>query len=313
MDAFGPGGQAGSTSRIENYAGFPDGIRGHDLSHLTYLQALKFGADVHVPATATSLWRDEDGTYGVRTEEGDELLGRSVIVATGMSYDQLNVEGIDALTRAGVYHMATAVQAGVLRNSVAHVVGGGNSAGQAAMFLSETADEVSLLVRGPDLNKMSAYLADRLRANKKVRIRYQTEIVGVRGDEHIHGVRIRDPKGELCDESTSGVFVFIGAKPRTNFLPAEIAKDANGFLITGPDAGADRDGWQQARPRSIVETSLPGVFAAGDCRQRSAKRVAFAIGDGASAAGAVHVYLGRCATVGDGGTRAALQSPQHGG
>jgi thioredoxin reductase (NADPH) len=143
------------------------------------------------------------------------------------------------------------------------------------------------------MNKMSAYLADRLLANKKVRIRYQTEVVWVQGDEHIHGVRIREPNGEQRDEPTSGLFVFIGAKPRTDFLPAEIAKDANGFVMTGSEAGTDRDGWQPARPSAIVETSLPGVFAAGDCRHGSAKRVAFAIGDGASAAGAVHGFLER--------------------
>jgi thioredoxin reductase (NADPH) len=267
--------------------------------HHCTLQALKFGADVQVPATASSLACDENGTYRVSTEEGDQLLGRAVIVATGASYDQLDVDGIDALMGAGVYHMATTVQARVLSNAVAHVVGGGNSAGQAAMFLSETADEVSLLVRGPDLSKMSAYLADRLAANKKVRIRYRTEVVGVRGVEHLHGVRIRDAEGELRDESTSGLFVFIGARPRTDFLPAGIAKDANGFLLTGSNIAADHDRWHQARPPATVETNLPGVFAAGDCRHGSAKRVAFSIGDGASAAAAVHGYLERSAPVRD--------------
>jgi thioredoxin reductase (NADPH) len=307
IDAFGPGGQAGSTSRIENYAGFPDGISGRDLSHLTYLQALKFGADVHIPATALSLGRDEDGPYRVSTQEGDHLLGRAVIVATGASYEQLHIDRINALLGAGVYYMATPVQARMVRSSVAHVVGGGNSAGQAAMFLSETADTVSLLVRGKDLSKMSAYLAERLVANKKVRIRYHTELVGVRGKEHIDAVRIRNPDGQLSDEPTSGLFVFTGAKPRTQFLPAEISRDANGFVLTGPDIARDPDGWRRDRPPAPVETSMPGVFAAGDCRQGSAKRVAFAIGDGAAAATAVHGFLETVVAVRGTASRVALQ------
>src|SRR5580693_8743893 len=158
LDGLGPGGQASSTSRIENYAGFPDGISGRDLAHLTYLQALKFGADFHVPSTVSDLDRKSNGLYRLRTIEGDYVLGRTVIVAAGVSYGLLDVEGLNTLQGAGVYYSATNIEARLCRTSAAHIVGGGNSAGQAAMFLSQTAEEVSLLVRGPDLRKMSSYL-----------------------------------------------------------------------------------------------------------------------------------------------------------
>jgi thioredoxin reductase (NADPH) len=292
LDGLGPGGQAGSTSRIENYAGFPDGISGRDLAHLTYLQALKFGADFHVPSTVSDLDRRSNGLLRLRTIEGDYVLGHTVIVATGVSYGLLNVEGLQSLQGAGVYYSATNVESRICRSSAAHVVGGGNSAGQAAMFLSQTADEVSLLVRGSNLRKMSSYLSERLLANKKIRIRYGTEVVGVEGVEHICGLRIREPNGEIKEEFTSGLFVFIGAKPRTDFLPQAIAKDEKGFLYTGPEV-ALLPVWKESRPPCTVETSLPGVFAAGDCRRGTAKRVAFAIGDGASAVTSVHSFLGR--------------------
>jgi thioredoxin reductase (NADPH) len=160
------------------------------------------------------------------------------------------------------------------------------------MFLSEIADEVSLLIRGPDLSKMSSYLSARLLANEKVRIRYQSEVVGVDGDEFARAVRIREPTGVIKEEPTSGLFIFVGAKPRTDFLPASVARDDKGFLVTGPEV-AVRTGWTEGRPPCEVETSLPGVFAAGDCRGGTAKRVAFAIGDGAAAVMSVHNFLAR--------------------
>jgi thioredoxin reductase (NADPH) len=273
LDGLGQGGQAGSTSRIENYAGFPNGISGRDLAHLTYLQALKFGAYFHVPSTVTSLDRHGDGLYQVRTAEGDNIFGNTVIVATGVSYGLLDIEGLSSLCRAGVFYSATNVESRLCRNSHTHVVGGGNSAGQAAMFLSQTAAEVSLLVRGSDLRKMSSYLSERLLANKKVRIRYRTEIVGVAGVECIRSIRMREPDGAIKEEPTSGLFVFIGAKPRTDFLPPSIVRDEKGFLITGPDIAA-LPAWKELRPPCNLETSLPGVFAAGDCRSRTTKRVA---------------------------------------
>jgi len=290
LDGLGPGGQAGSTSRIENYAGFPNGISGRDLAHLTYLQALKFGADFHVPSTVTSLERHTNGLYRVRTLERDYVLGRSVIVAAGVSYGLLDVEGLDKLRGSGLYYSATNVESRLCRNSPVHVVGAGNSAGQAAMFLSHSADEVSLLVRGQDLRKMSSYLSERVLANHRIRIRYNTEVVGIEGVEHICEVRIRESNGEIKEELTSGLFVFIGAKPRTGFLPASIVRNEQGYLLTGQEVSS-LSIWKELRPPCTVETSLPGVFAAGDCRSASPKRVAFAIGEGAMAVTSVHKFL----------------------
>jgi thioredoxin reductase (NADPH) len=290
LDGLGPGGQASSTSRIENYAGFPDGISGRELAHLTYLQALKFGADFHVPSTVSNLERRSNGLYRVRTIEGDYVLGKSVIVAAGVSYGLLDVEGLDRLQGSGVYYSATNLEARLCRSSAVHVVGGGNSAGQAAMFLSQSADEVSLLVRGPDLRKMSSYLSDRVFANRRIRIRHNTEVVGIEGLEQICGVHVREPNGEIHEEFTSGLFVFIGAKPRTDFLPPSIVRNEQGYLLTGQEV-ALLPVWKEPRPPCTVETSLPGVFAAGDCRSGSPKRVAFAIGDGAAAVTSVHKFL----------------------
>jgi thioredoxin reductase (NADPH) len=290
LDGLGPGGQAGSTSRIENYAGFPDGISGRDLAHLIYLQALKFGADFHVPSKVSNLERRSNGLYRVRTVEGDYVLGRSVIVAAGVSYGFLDIEGLDRLQGAGVYYSATHIEARLCRGLSAHVVGGGNSAGQAAMFLSQSAKDVSLLIRGPDLSKMSSYLSERVRANRRIRIRYNAEVVGVDGIDCICGVRVREPNGEIKQELTSGLFVFIGAKPRTDFLPASIVRNEQGYLLTGQEI-ASLPVWKEDRPPCTVETSLPGVFAAGDCRSGSPKRVAFAIGDGAAAVTSVHKFL----------------------
>ena len=290
LDGLGPGGQAGSTSRIENYAGFPDGITGRDLAHLTYLQALKFGADFHVPSTVTSLERRSDGLYRVRTLERDYVLGRSVIVAAGVSYGLLDVKGLEKLRGSGVYYSATNVESRLCRSSAVHVVGGGNSAGQAAMFLSESGDDVSLLVRGPDLRKMSSYLSQRVLANPKIRVRYNIEVVGIEGVDQICGVHVREPNGEIKEEFTSGLFVFIGAKPRTDFLPASIVRNDQGYLLTGQEVSA-LPVWKEPRSPCTVETSLPGVFAAGDCRSGSPKRVAFAIGDGATAVSSVHKFI----------------------
>lgn len=292
LDGLGPGGQASLTSRIENYAGFPDGVSGHDLAHSVYLQALKFGAEFRVPSTVSNLERRSDGFYRVRTIEGDYVVGRTVIIATGVSYGMLTVEGLDTLRGSGVYYGATNVESRLCRNSATHVVGAGNSAGQAAMFLSQTASEVSLLVRGSDLRKMSSYLSERLLANNKVRIRFRTEVVRVEGVEHISSIHIREANGEVRRELTSGLFVFIGAKPRTDFLPASIARNEKGFLLTGLEV-ALLPTWKEPRPPCSVETSLPGVFAAGDCRRSTPKRVAFAIGDGAAAVTSVHNFFGR--------------------
>ncbi len=292
LDGLGPGGQAGSSSKIENYAGFPNGVAGRELAQLAYLQALKFGAEFVAPCHVDGLHRSEDGLYRVRTREGDAATGKTVIVATGVSYRLLDVEGLDKLKGSGVYYNATAVEALLCKTCPVHVIGAGNSAGQAAMFLSQYARQVTLVVRGGDLRKsMSSYLSDRVLANGQITVRYHTQVTAIEGTEHIRAVHLRDDGGNVAREDTTGLFIFIGARPRTDFLPPELARDDKGFALTGADV-VKAGRWQEARPPEPLETSLPGVFASGDCRSGTTKRVAFAIGDGALAVTCVHNLLG---------------------
>ena len=292
LDGLGPGGQAGSSSKIENYAGFPSGIAGRELAQLSYLQALKFGADFVAPCNVEQLRRRDHGLYGVHTSEGDCAVGKTVIIATGVTYRILNVEGVDALRGSGIFYNATKVEGLLCQDCPVHVVGAGNSAGQAAMFLSQFARGVSLLVRGDSLRKsMSAYLSDRVEANPQIKVRYGAEVVAVEGEEHIEAVRLRDGEGRAVREGTAGLFIFIGAKPCTSFLPPEVGRDGKGFILTGL-AAAECDAWKEDRIPYQLETSLPGIFAAGDCRSGTTKRVAFAIGDGALAVTYVHGILG---------------------
>jgi len=296
LDGIGPGGQAGSSSRIENYAGFPNGVTGRELAQLSYLQALKFGAEFVAPCHVTELKRDGDGLYQVRTSEGDVAIGKTVIIATGVAYRLLDVAGSNYLLASGIYYNATAVEARMCRNWPVHVIGAGNSAGQAAMFLTQYARKVTLVVRGGDLRKsMSSYLCDRVAANPQVEVRYHTQVTAIEGAEHIGAVHLRDDDGNVVTEDTTGLFIFIGAKPRTDFLPPELARDDRGFALTGP-AVAKLAVWKEQRLPEALETSMPGVFSSGDCRSGTTKRVAFAIGDGALAVTCVHNLLGTYAT-----------------
>src|SRR6202167_1925711 len=292
LDGLGPGGQAGASSRIENYAGFPNGMTGRELAQLSYLQALKFGAEFVAPCHVTELKRDGDGLYQVRTSEGDVAIGKTVIIATGISYRLLDVEGSNDLLASGIYYNATAVEARMCKGWPVHVIGAGNSAGQAAMFLTPYARKVTLVVRGGDLRKsMSSYLCDRVLANPQIEVRYHTQVTAIEGTEHIGAVHLRDEDGNVVREDTTGLFIFIGAKPRTDFLPPELARDDKGFVLTGP-AVAKLASWKEQRLPEALETSLPGVFTSGDCRSGTTKRVAFAIGDGALAVTCVHNLLG---------------------
>jgi thioredoxin reductase (NADPH) len=296
LDGIGPGGQAGSSSKIENYAGFPNGVTGRELAQLSYLQALKFGAEFVAPCHVTELKRYGDGLYQVRTSEDDVAIGKTVIIATGVSYRLLDVEGSNDLLASGLYYNATAVEARMCKGWPVHVIGAGNSAGQAAMFLTQYARKVTLVVRGGDLRKnMSSYLCDRVVANPQIEVRYHTQVTAIEGAEHIGAVHLRDEDGNVVREDTTGLFIFIGAKPRTDFLPPELARDDKGFVLTGP-AVAKLASWKERRLPEALETSLPGVFTSGDCRSGTTKRVAFAIGDGALAVTCVHNLLGTYAT-----------------
>ncbi len=292
LDALGPGGQAGSSSRIENYAGFPNGLSGRELAQLSYLQALKFGAEFVAPSHVASLKRTDEGLYEIKTSEGDSVASKTVVIATGVSYRLLDVAGLDGLRGSGVYYNATKIEATLCQDHPVHVIGAGNSAGQAAMFLSQFAKNVPLVVRGTDLRKsMSSYLSNRVVVNERIRIAYQTQVSAVEGSDRIEAVHLRDDQGNIRREETCGLFIFIGAKPRTDFLPPEIACDDKGFVFTGA-AVAEMKAWAEKRLPSALETSWPGVFASGDCRSGTTKRVAFAIGDGALAVTCVHDFLG---------------------
>jgi thioredoxin reductase (NADPH) len=292
LDRFGPGGQAGTSSRIENYLGFPAGLTGADLANRAYLQALKFGAELVAPVDVRAMTCEED-VHRLELDDGQVVRGRTVLVATGASYRRLPVAGCECWEGSGIYYSCTSVHARSCRSGRAAVLGGGNSAGQAAMFLAEHTSGVSLLLRGGDLRKsMSDYLARRIERHGKIEVLRHVEVDAVEGGRTITGLRLRDVHdGGSRRLDCSAVFVFIGAQPRTDWLPQTVAVDSKGFILTGADA-ARSDRWPLTnREPCTVETTCPGVFAAGDVRSGSTKRVAFAVGDGALAVTCAHRVL----------------------
>ena len=267
------GGQAGTSSRIENYMGFPTGISGADLCWRGEVQAMKFGTRFAVPRRATALERREDGTFCVTLGCGTVTCARALIVATGVQYRRLPIAGLEALEGAGVYYAATEIEARFCRGGQVAIVGGGNSAGQAAMFLSRHARCVHLLVRGDSLAaSMSSYLSGRLEADPAIRIRYGTEVEALEGEEALTGVRLTGAGVEAGDDriDAKALFVMAGAVPNTDWLGDDVARDGKGFVLTGEAAGRE----------SPFATSLDGVFAVGDVRAGSVKRVASSVGEG---------------------------------
>ena len=297
VEAEAPGGQAGQSSAIENYLGFPSGLSGADLARRALTQARRFGAEVLNPVRATGL--RSDGQYRfVQLSDGTEVGARAVLVATGVSYRLLDVPGASDLGGAGIYYGAAVTEAMAVKGTRVFVVGGGNSAGQAAMYLSRYADRVELLVRGSELAaSMSSYLVAQLAANERVAVRTRTSIARVHGENRLEAVTLVDLDGQVeTREEVEAVFVFIGAMPHTEWLPPEIMRDAQGYVLTGGDAdqAAAKPGRERAsggRPRDWLETAVLGVFVAGDVRHRSVKRIASAVGEGAMAVQAVHRYL----------------------
>ena len=277
------GGQAGTSSRIENYMGFPTGISGADLCWRGEVQAMKFGTRFAVPHRARGLRRRDDGLFCVTLDDGRELCAKSVVVATGVQYRRLPVDGLEAFEGAGIYYAATDVEARFCRGTEAVVIGGGNSAGQAAMFLSRTAKHVHVLVRGASLaSSMSDYLLSRLEKDQRISIHYNTEMTGVSGDDMLEHVTIRDSRaGEDWRVNTSAVFVMVGAAPNTDWLSDIVKLDDKGFVLTGREVGGS----------SGYETSEPGVFAVGDVRAQSVKRVASAVGEGSVVMSSVWEYV----------------------
>jgi thioredoxin reductase (NADPH) len=302
IDSVALGGQASTSSRIENYLGFPAGISGSDLAERAIAQARRFGLRTAVPERALSL-RHEGGRYVVALDSGDELAARTVVLATGASYRQLPVDGCAELNGAGVFYAATLVEARMCGSESVAVVGGGNSAGQAAIFLSGTAERVSLLLRGGELGaSMSQYLVDQIEAIENIDVLLHTEVREIHGDASLAGLTIHDRRaGEQRDLDVGGLFIFIGADPCTEWLDGQLAKDDDGFLLTGGDVSIthlDVDPINGGRPAMPLETSLPGVFAVGDGRTGSIKRVASAVGEGSMSVRLVHQYLGMQAQLG---------------
>jgi thioredoxin reductase (NADPH) len=291
LDRTAPGGQAGSSMRIENYLGFPTGLTGAELTDRAILQVSKFGAHLSVPTPATQL-AFENGYATLSVDGGETITTKCLLIATGAQYRRLDVEGFEKFEGTGVYYAATPAEALLCRGCPVIVVGGGNSAGQAAVFLATQASQVLILIRGDDLNKnMSSYLVHRIQQTANIELLCNTTIRNMHGDGHLGSVEIVNRKsGEQRSVETPAVFSFIGADPRTDWLPAEIERDAKGFVVTGA-ALAGSPHWTAARAPFLLETSHPGVFAAGDVRSGSVKRVASAVGEGAMSVQFVHEYL----------------------
>jgi thioredoxin reductase (NADPH) len=290
LDSTAPGGQAGSSMRIENYLGFPTGLTGAELTDRATLQANKFGAHLSIPTSATRL-SFENG-YAILEAGGESITTKCLLIATGAQYRRLDVEGFEPFEGTGVYYAATPAEALLCRGCPAIVVGGGNSAGQAAVFLAGHASRVLLLIRGDDLNKnMSSYLVRRIEETANIELLCNSTIRRVLGNGHLSAIEILNSKtsNQLTVE-TPAVFSFIGATPRTDWLPAQVERDAKGFVRTGT-ALARSPQWTRARQPFLLETSQAGVFAAGDVRSGSVKRVASAVGEGAMSIQFVHEYL----------------------
>jgi thioredoxin reductase (NADPH) len=284
-----PGGQAGTSSRIENYLGFPSGVSGDELAHRALRQARRLGAEILVTRTIT---RIEPMIRRVHLDGGDMLNARTIILACGVAWRRLEVEGFDEFAGKGVWYGAARSEAPNTHGLDVHMIGAGNSAGQAALFFSNHARSVTMICRGESLAKsMSSYLIDQVAARPNIRVRHQSQVVAAYGESTLQEIDIRDnTTGETERVESGGLFIFIGADAETGWLPPEIALDDLGYVLTGPDLAA-RGGWVMNRDPYLLETSVPGVFAAGDVRASPVKRVASAVGEGSMAIAFVHQYL----------------------
>jgi thioredoxin reductase (NADPH) len=284
-----PGGQAGTSSRIVNYLGFPSGVSGEALSSRALQQARRLGAEILV---TRSIERIDAATHQVCLDGGDVLQARTIILACGVAWRRLEIEGFDRLAGRGIFYGAARSEAANTHGRDIHIIGAGNSAGQAALFFSTYARSVTILYRGESLGKsMSQYLVEQLTARANIHVRYRTEVIAARGDTSLEAIDVRDTAtGGTTRLDSGGVFIFIGADAETAWLPPEIALDPNGYVLTGPDArGAAQ--WHLDRDPYLLETSVPGIFACGDVRFSPVKRVAAAVGEGSMAIAFVHQYL----------------------
>ena len=286
-----PGGQAGTSSRIENYLGFPSGVSGDELASRALQQARRLGAEILVTRAVAGI---DPATRAVHLDGGDLVRARTLVLATGVAWRRVAIEGFDRLIGKGIYYGAARSEVGATQGLDIHLVGAGNSAGQAALFFANHAANVTLLVRGDSLEKsMSQYLIDQLRAKSNIHVRLRTEIDAVHGDTHLTAIDIhhRD-SGEAGRHESGGLFIFIGADAETEWLPPEVARDARGYVLTGDDV-TKAGRWSSERDPFLLETSVPGIFACGDVRLSPVKRVASAVGEGSMAIAFVHQFLAR--------------------
>ena len=290
VEAAAPGGQAGSSSKIENYLGFPDGLSGEELAKRAFLQANRLGAEF-LTQRVTCV-RTENQYHIVQMADGREVTCRVCLIATGVSYCKLEVPGADELSGAGVYYGAAQTEAISCSGETVYVIGGANSAGQAAMHFARYAKEVHMLVRGESLEKsMSKYLIDQIEKTPNIVVETGTEVDSMDGDGRLQCLTLTTPRGRETREASS-LFIFIGAAPKTEWLPAEIVRDSRGFVLAGPDLKGKTNGsWKIDREPYLLETSVPGIFVAGDVRYNSVKRCASAVGEGSIAIQFVHQYL----------------------
>jgi thioredoxin reductase (NADPH) len=288
------GGQAGQSSRIENYLGFPDGVSGAQLTERARRQALRFGAELLSTREVVGL--EAGGTTRlVRFGDGSSIAAHTVVLATGVAYRLLTAPGLSELKGRGVFYGSASTEAPSCAGDEVYVVGGANSAGQAAVYFSRYARQVHILVRGDDLRSMSQYLVEQIGGIENITLHVQTEVCAAEGGEHLERLVLRNTRtGDTRSVDTSWLFIFTGAEPHTDWLDGVLARDDRGFVVTGPDLLADGrrpTGWSLPRDPYHLESSMPGVFAAGDVRAESVKRVASAVGEGAMAVSLVHRYL----------------------
>ncbi|HUX46118.1 MAG TPA: NAD(P)/FAD-dependent oxidoreductase, partial [Terracidiphilus sp.] len=286
------GGQAGSTSRIENYLGFPTGITGADLGRRAHIQATRFGAEF---VTQRAVGLRMDGPYRfVQLADGREVASHVVLLAPGVQYRRLNIPGADHLAGRGIYYGAALVEAASCKDEEVFIVGGANSAGQAALHFAKFACKVTMVVRGPGLSAtMSKYLIDEIERTSNIVLEAQTQVVEAEGSERLEALKLKGPAGEYRVKASS-LFVFIGAEPGVSWLPPAVLRDEKGFVLAGQDMRRDGklpESWREPREPFLLETSVPGVFVAGDVRHGSVKRVASAVGEGSIAVQFAHQYL----------------------
>jgi thioredoxin reductase (NADPH) len=289
------GGQAGTSSKIENYLGFPQGLTGADLARRATSQALRFGVEILRPQEAVSV-RTEDPYRYVLLADGTEISAHAILVATGVSVRRLEVPGVEKLTGAGVYYGAALTEAAFYKGQNVVVIGGANSAGQGAMFFSRFAQKVTILVRGSTLEAgMSQYLVDQINATQNIEVKVRSEVVEAVGDTRLESVKILDKDtGETETVPAAALFIFIGAVPHTELVANVVTRDRTGFILTGSDLfedGKRPQKWNLSRDPFFLETNIPGIFAAGDVRHRSVKRIATAVGEGAVSVALIHQYL----------------------